>query len=68
MSRIPLQQFVDHEGWNDAATKLGCTAPAIRKAIKADREIYVIRTEEGFRGEEVKPFPSQGKDAEHPTQ
>lgn len=59
MSQIPLSQFVEKHGQYGAAEKLGVTQPAVAKALKCEREIYVFENEDGtFFANEIKPFPS----------
>lgn len=59
MIKIPLSQFVEKFGQYAAAEKLGVTQPAVAKALKCEREIYVFEKEDGtFFANEIKPFPS----------
>lgn len=59
MKEITLTDFVKLYGQRGAAEKLGVTQPAVRKALLAEREIYVTENEDGtFCASEIKPFPS----------
>ncbi|MGY4817993.1 Cro/CI family transcriptional regulator [Pseudomonas chlororaphis subsp. piscium] len=58
MKKTPLPDMVQRIGQSAVAKGLGVSAPAISKAIKADREILVIEHEDGtLTAEEVRPFP-----------
>lgn len=60
MKTMPLADFVDLKGQAEAAQLLGCTAPAIWKALTAKRQITVHCSKDGsFTASEVREFPSQ---------
>jgi len=59
MKKVTLADFVALRGYSEAARHLGCSSPAIIKALSVGREIYVRRKRGGFEAEEVRPFPSQ---------
>lgn len=60
MSRIPLAEIVKTLGQNRVAAALDVSAPAIAKAVKAGRLIFVIQNEDGkLKAEEVKTFPNR---------
>lgn len=59
MNQITLKSFVDQFGQTGAATRLGVTQGAVRKALLYGREIYVTENDDGtFSANEIKPFPS----------
>lgn len=59
MEKINLKTFVEDHGPSGAAKLLGCSAPAILKALESEREIYVTALPDGtFEGKEIKDFPS----------
>jgi hypothetical protein len=65
MHKQSLQDFVSDKGQSLAASLLGLTQPGIRKALGADRQIYVTQLPDGsFDATEVRPFPSTKKDEE----
>ncbi|EOG3619371.1 Cro/CI family transcriptional regulator [Pseudomonas sp. CJQ_8] len=60
MNRTLLPELVERMGQATVAKGLDVSAPAIAKAIKAGRVIFVIENEDGtLTGEEVRPFPSR---------
>lgn len=60
MKRIPLTEFVEAHGQDKAAMYLGMTQGGISKALRADRQVYVLALPGGiYRAEEIKPFPAQ---------
>ncbi|OCT28242.1 MULTISPECIES: Cro/CI family transcriptional regulator [Pseudomonas] len=60
MKRTPLPELIERIGQSAVARELDVSAPAIAKAIKSGRVIFVIENEDGtMSGEEVRPFPSQ---------
>jgi len=62
MSETSLQTFVESKGQSEAARLLGVTAPAIHKALSANRDIRVVEQADGsFSAGELRPFPSQRK-------
>lgn len=59
MDRTTLAEYVGKVGQTQAAKNLGCTQPAIRKALEAKRTVFVsINTDGAAEAEELKPFPS----------
>lgn len=58
MKKQPLSKFVDEHGQVEAARLLGLTQGGLSKAIRVGRNVYVYATEEGYKAEEIKPFPS----------
>lgn len=58
MTKIKLTDLVKKKGISHVAQKLGCSPPAISKAIKANREIYVTVSGDEYRAKELKDFPS----------
>ncbi|MGP9826875.1 Cro/CI family transcriptional regulator [Ectopseudomonas khazarica] len=62
MIETSLQSFVEGRGQSEAARLLGVTAPAIHKALAANRDIRVVELPDGsFSAGELRPFPSQRK-------
>lgn len=62
MQRTPLKEFVTRVGQIKAAAALGLTQGGISKALRADREVYVIDLGDGsYKAEEIKPFPGQAQ-------
>ncbi|MBA1195567.1 Cro/Cl family transcriptional regulator [Pseudomonas plecoglossicida] len=60
MNRTLLPELVERIGQSAVAKGLDVSAPAIAKAMKAGRVIFVIENEDGsLTGEEVRPFPSR---------
>lgn len=60
MKKTPLHDLVCQRGQAAVAKALGVSAPAIAKALLAEREIYVTENRDGtFTAEELRPFPSQ---------
>ncbi|MBH3395831.1 Cro/CI family transcriptional regulator [Pseudomonas monteilii] len=60
MNRTLLPELVERIGQTAVAKGLDVSAPAIAKAMKAGRVIFVIENEDGtLTGEEVRPFPSR---------
>jgi len=58
MTKIKLSDLVKQKGISHVAEKLGCSPPAISKAIKANREIYVTVLGDEYQAKEIKDFPS----------
>lgn len=57
--RITLAEYVSQVGQTGAASALGCTQPGIRKALCAERTVYVDLWDDGaVSAEEIKPFPA----------
>ncbi|MEE5149076.1 Cro/CI family transcriptional regulator [Pseudomonas alliivorans] len=60
MNRIPLTEFVENHGQDKAAQYLGLSQGGISKALRADRQVFVLILADGaYRAEEIKPFPAQ---------
>ncbi|WAT26310.1 Cro/CI family transcriptional regulator [Pseudomonas sp. GXZC] len=60
MNRTLLPELVKKIGQIAVAKGLDVSAPAIVKAVKAGRTIFVIENDDGtMTGEEVRPFPSR---------
>lgn len=60
MNRTPLPELVERIGQTAVAKGLDVSAPAIAKAMKTGRVIFVIENDDGtMSGEEVRPFPSR---------
>ncbi|MNJ28709.1 Cro [compost metagenome] len=60
MKRTPLPELIERIGQSAVAKGLDVSAPAITKAIKAGRVIFVTENDDGtLSGEEIRPFPSQ---------
>lgn len=60
MKKTPLPELVERIGQAAVAKGLDVSAPAIAKALKAERVIQVTEHEDGsFTAEEIRPFPSQ---------
>lgn len=60
MKKTPLPELVERIGQSAAAKRLGVSAPAISKALRAAREILVTEHEDGtLTAEEIRPFPCQ---------
>ena len=60
MKKTTLHDLVCRRGQTAVAKALGVSAPAIAKALLAEREIYVTEHQDGtFSAEELRPFPSQ---------
>ncbi|MEQ4198773.1 Cro/CI family transcriptional regulator [Pseudomonas syringae] len=60
MNRIPLTEFVESHGQDKAAQYLGLSQGGISKALRADRQVFVLVEPNGaYRAEEIKPFPAQ---------
>lgn len=64
MKKTTLSEFVGLRGQAAVAKALGVSAPAIAKALIAERAIYVTEHDDGtFAAEELRPFPSQNPKA-----
>lgn len=60
MKKTPLSELVVSRGQAAVAKALRVSAPAIAKALIAERAIYVTEHEDGsLSAEELRPFPSQ---------
>lgn len=60
MKRTTLADLVAERGQAATAKALGVSAPAIAKALSAERVIFVTEHPDGsFTAEEMRPFPSQ---------
>ncbi|MGQ7957657.1 Cro/CI family transcriptional regulator [Pseudomonas sp. SP16.1] len=60
MKKTPLSVLVAERGQAAVAKALGVSAPAIAKALLADRSIVVTEHADGtFSAEELRPFPAQ---------
>lgn len=58
---VTLADFVSSHGRSAAARALGCTPPALSKAVGASREIYVVVQECGAaQAFEISRFPGRG--------
>ncbi|VZR85674.1 Cro/Cl family transcriptional regulator [Pseudomonas aeruginosa] len=61
MKQIPLEEFATEKGQAEAARLLGITPPAISKALRVGRAVFVTEHDDGtFTAEELRPFPFQG--------
>jgi len=59
-SGIPLEDFIERKGRKQAAIDLGCTGPALSKAIAAGRTIFVDLEEDGSASaKEISKFPGR---------
>lgn len=57
---IPLEDFIEREGRKQAAIHLGCTGPALSKAIAAGRTIFVDLAADGSASaKEISKFPGR---------
>ncbi|UEH06695.1 Cro/CI family transcriptional regulator [Pseudomonas sp. HN8-3] len=57
-SSIPLEDFIKRRGRNRAAIDLGCTGPALSKAIAASRTIFVkVAADGSSSATEISKFP-----------
>lgn len=66
MTTKTLAELVDSRGQAAVAQALGVSAPAIAKALQAERSISVTEHEDGsLTAEEIRPFPSQNP--KHPS-
>ena len=62
MHRTSLKEFVAEVGQLKAAHALRMSQGGISKALRVEREVYVIDLGSGrYRAEEVKPFPAQAQ-------
>lgn len=60
MHQITLSEFAKQQGQEKAATILGVTQGGLSKALRVERDIYVICREDGsFEAKELRSFPSQ---------
>lgn len=60
MNRTLLHEIVERIGQAAVAKGLDVSAPAVAKAMKTGRVIFVIENDDGtMSGEEVRPFPSR---------
>ncbi|WP_434701513.1 Cro/CI family transcriptional regulator [Pseudomonas sp. D1-36] len=60
LSVIPLQDFIARKGRKLAASELGCTGPALSKAIAAGRNIFVELAADGMASaKEISKFPGR---------
>jgi len=60
MNRTLLPELVERIGQTAVAKGLDVSAPAIAKAVKTGRIIFVIENDDGtMTGEELRPFPSR---------
>lgn len=60
MNRTLLPELVERIGQTAVAKGLHVSPPAIAKAVKAGRVIFVIENDDGtLTGEELRPFPSR---------
>ncbi|WP_193217468.1 Cro/CI family transcriptional regulator [Pseudomonas putida] len=58
---VALADFIRAQGRSAAAKALGCTPPALSKAIGASREIYVVVQDCGAaQAFEISRFPGRG--------
>ncbi|MDM3114233.1 Cro/CI family transcriptional regulator [Citrobacter sp. Cf128] len=66
MSRMSLAEYAKIHGQAKTANDFGVIQCAISKAIRSGRDIFVIIQQDGsVKGEEVRPFPSHKKNAQH---
>ena len=57
---IPIAEFVELNGRKGAAVALGCTGPALSKAIAAGRTIFVEVAGDGaVSANEISKFPGR---------
>ncbi|VVO22863.1 Cro/CI family transcriptional regulator [Pseudomonas fluorescens] len=57
---ITLAEFIEQKGRTNAAILIGCTGPALLKAVIAGRAISVELAEDGtVRATETKAFPAR---------
>jgi hypothetical protein len=57
---IPLAEYVELNGRKKAAKDLGCTGPALSKAIAAGRTIFVELAADGTASaKEISKFPGR---------
>lgn len=62
MNQVTLPELVAEKGQSAAAKALGVSAPAISKALSAERTIIVTVHPDGTcEAQEMRPFPSQPK-------
>lgn len=62
MQRNSLREFVAKVGQMKAAHALRMTQGGISKALRLEREVYVIDLGGGrYRAEEIKPFPAHAQ-------
>lgn len=60
LSGIPLADFIESKGRKQAAIELGCTGPALSKAIASGRTIFVERAADGAASaKEISKFPGR---------
>ncbi|MBI6550426.1 Cro/CI family transcriptional regulator [Xenorhabdus lircayensis] len=60
MEKISLSEYVKLNGQAKTARLVGVHQTAISKALRSDRQIFLIRQEDGtYKAEECRPFPSQ---------
>jgi len=58
--KIDLENLIESDGLSSVAGRLGCSSPALIKAINAKRNITVtVRKDGTCYGEEVKSFPGR---------
>ena len=59
-SGIPLEEFIERKGRKQAAITLGCTGPALSKAIASGRTIFVELAADGSASaKEISKFPGR---------
>ena len=59
-SGIPLEDFIERKGRKQAAINLGCTGPALSKAIASGRTIFVDLAADGSASaKEISKFPGR---------
>ena len=62
MNEVALEKFTNEKGVTEASRLLGCSAPAIFKALKSGRKISVLEMPDGtYTAEEIRPFPATAK-------
>jgi hypothetical protein len=60
MHQITLSEFARQQGQEKAAAILGVTQGGLSKALRVERQIYVICRDDGsYEGQELRPFPSK---------
>ncbi|MCU1717340.1 Cro/CI family transcriptional regulator [Pseudomonas sp. 5P_3.1_Bac2] len=63
MKKTPLPELVERLSQSVVAKALGVSAPAISKALKAERDISVTEHADGsLTAVEIRPFPHQSQD------
>jgi len=59
MNQLTLDEFIARKGQSEAARLLGVTPPALSKAVRTGRAVFVTEHEDGScSAEEIKSFPA----------